>query len=305
MNSVTIASLLQNKLINPGYSLTIGDRRGLPMHPAITAGYFGDLAGAATTTATKDVSNIGVDQFAADAEGVGPAPTDLVFSQLSATIAWYSLSYDTTTAMRTLKRGLVDPGTIIGEGLAVSAGMTLVNSLASLGSGFTASTSTTGAANSVATMMAAIAQLGANMRGPFFGILYHKQWSDFTTNLAAVLGSGSLQFNSDPEIAAIRGSAFKGEFMGVDWSVSNQVPTANAGADSSGFITGPEGIVWASATPAVDFPDRQLLLGAGGSLPLLIDLGRDGRAGVTELTGRINYGVATGLQNGTRLITDR
>ena len=135
------------------------------------------------------------------------------------------------------------------------------------------------------------------------GVLHSKQWSDFTSNLATT-GSGSIQFSdAGAKLAGFTDDSFKGHFLGVDWFVSNQCPLVNGVADRAGAICGPDGIVWATATPAVDNPALQTVIGAG-QLPVLVDLARDGGAGVSELTARVFLGVAKGLENGVTIVSD-
>lgn len=298
---------LARAFVDGGYIESLADRNALPMLPSIQAGFLGDVAGASTTTSSQRVSDIGTNRLTADAEGVGPASTEITYTLVSSTTAWRSMAYEVTTAARSVMPDqLLSPGTMVGRGMATVAALTLTDAIALLGSGFTSSVATTGAPNSTATMMAGVALASDGIyRGPFNALLYPKQWTDFTTNFAAVLGGGTLQFSGDPMLASVNTGIYAGNFMGVDFWKTTAIPTANAGADSLGFWFGPQGIVWNRATPKIDDPDAQILIGDGTPIPLLINRDLNGRAGISTITARNAFGVARGLDNGFQYVTDR
>jgi hypothetical protein len=302
--TTSLASLLTDGSIAGAYALNIADRNSFLEHPVIRESFIADLAGQKSTTAEKSSYGFGANGMASVAEGGTTTGTAIANAALTATVAPFALMREVTTLAQSIIGDPLSAANIIGADLALAATATLMNQICAVIDGFAASESETTADMTLAHLLSALGTFQAgNMRGPIMAVLHSRQWSDLSTNIATS-GSGSIQFSTDgAELARYSGGAFKGSFLGIDFFASNRVVTANGGADRAGAIFGPNGIVWATATPTVDSPAQQALFGAG-MLPMLVDIDRAGATGVTALTGRIYTGVSIGLENGVSIITD-
>ena len=302
--TTSLASLLTDGSIAGAYALNIADRNSFLEHPVIRESFIADLAGQKSTTAEKSSYGFGANGMASVAEGGTTTGTAIANASLTATVAPWSLMREVTTLAQSIIGDPLSAANIIGADLALSATASLMNQICAVIDGFSATETDTGADMTLAHLLSALGTFQAgNMRGPIMAVLHSVQWSDLSTDIATS-GSGSIQFSTDgAELARYSGGAFKGSFLGVDFFASNRVVTAGGGADRAGAIFGPNGIVWATATPTVDSPAQQALFGAG-LLPMLVDIDRAGATGVTALTGRIYTGVSIGLENGVSIITD-
>lgn len=84
----------------------------------------------------------------------------------------------------------------------------------------------------------------ANIPGPYHGILHPQQWNDLAGGVGATLnplnapGSQNTYQTSNDLMRPIFDGGLR-EMYGVSWTVSGNVPTANAGADRAGMIVNP------------------------------------------------------------------
>ena len=302
-NTTSLGSLLTDGSIAGAYALNIADRNSFLEHPVIRESFIADLAGQKSTTAEKSSYGFGANGMSSVAEGGTTTGTAIANAALTATVAPFSLMREVTTLAQSVIGDPLSAANIIGADLALAATASLMNQICAVIDGFAATESDTGQDLTLAHLLSALGTFQANnMRGPIMAVLHSVQWSDLSTNIATS-GSGSIQFNTDgAELARYSGGAFKGSFLGIDFFASNRVVMSGV-ADRAGALFGPNGIVWATATPTVDSPAQQALFGAG-MLPMLVDIDRAGATGVTALTGRIYTGVSIGLENGVSIITD-
>jgi hypothetical protein len=303
----TLSNLLVNGKVSVAYTLTLADRLSFLQHPVVTASYIGDLAGGASTTAKKQVYGFGANLATSETEGTGAggaaSATTLTDSSVSATVGGYSLRRDMSSLVTSIVGSdKIGAAALIGEDLAVAAQMAMVSSFATSASTLTNSVGGTGTDLTLATVLSGLSTFRQNnCRGPILGLLHSIQWSDLATNIATS-GSGSIQFgDAGANLATYQGGSFQGSFLGVDWYISNQVPLSGDTADRLGAIIGPDAVVWATSSPAVDNPAIQTVVGAGG-MAMLVDVNRDSGAGNSEVVGRVFFGTAKGLENGV-LIT--
>ena len=306
--TLTLPSLLTDGSIAAAYALTISDRLNFLNHPVIAGSYISDLAGMKSTTAEKSAYGYGADAMTAETEGTGAGgaatPTTLATAALTATVAGYSLSREMSSLVTTIVgMDRLGAAALVGEDLAVAAQAGLMNAMAGVIDDFTNTESNTGVDLSLANLLSALATFRANnMRGPIMSILHSKQWSDLSTDIATS-GSGSIQFSTDgAALARYTDGSYQGDFLGVSFFASNRVELENGVTDRAGAIFGADGVVWATATPALDAPGSQALYGAG-VLPMLVDIDRNGGAGVTTVCGRVFFGVSKGLENGVTIIS--
>ena len=113
----------------------------------------------------------------------------------------------------------------------------------------------TGVNATTATLIDAAITLGINNAPVDQGILallHTRQWGDIQQDLLTAT-AGAVQWAPATQAQlAVRGNGFKGEFFGIDIFTSNQVQTANAGADRAGGVFTRGAIAWADATPVAD-----------------------------------------------------
>jgi hypothetical protein len=103
----------------------------------------------------------------------------------------------------------------------------------------------TGVALSELNIIDAVTTLAANnIPGPFHGILHPQQWNDLAVGVGASLnplnapGSQNTYQTSNDLTSPIFDGGMR-EMYGVQWTVSGNVPLANAGADRAGMIVNP------------------------------------------------------------------
>ena len=302
-NTTSLGSLLTDGSIAAAYALNIADRNSFLEHPVIRESFIGDLAGQKSTTAEKSSYGFGANGMSSVTEGGTTTGTAIANAALTATVAPFSLMREVTTLAQSVIGDPLSAANLIGEDLSLAATASLMNQICAVIDGFSNTETDTGQDLTLAHLLSALGTFQANnMRGPIMAVLHSVQWSDLSTDIATS-GSGSIQFSTDgAELARYSGGAYKGSFLGIDFFASNRVVMSGV-ADRAGAIFGPNGIVWATATPTVDSPAQQALFGAG-FLPMLVDIDRAGATGITALTGRIYTGVSIGLENGVSIITD-
>jgi len=297
----TLGALLQDGSISGRYALNIADRNSFLQHPVIAASFIADLAGQKSTTAEKSAYGFGADAMTGVTEGVAASETGLTVASLTATVAPFALQRELTTLVQTVVGDPLSAATLIADDLAAAATAGMMDQICGVIDGFAATGGATGVDLTLAHFLSALGTFRANnMRGPIMAVFHSIQWSDLSTDVATS-GSGSIALSdAGAQLARYTSGSYQGNLMGVDIFTSNRVNTAAAGADRAGAIFGPDGIVWATATPTVDSPGQQALYGAG-VLPMLVDLDRTGSSGITELTARIFLGVSLGLENGVTI----
>jgi hypothetical protein len=140
----------------------------------------------------------------------------------------------------------------------------------------------------------------SNAEGALLAILHPTQWHDVLDDLNTNAG-GALQYEAAAQGLRDRlGNAYQGKLAGVDVWTSTRVPTANAGADRAGMMLAPGSVAWADATPRVDLPAQQTLIGK-----VLFEVDRTAASGITSFVGHYYCGVAEGLDGaGVGIITD-
>lgn len=116
----------------------------------------------------------------------------------------------------------------------------------SLATGFSNSVGSSGVDLTEANILDGIATLGAaGVPGPYHGTIHNQQWRDMA---GAVGGTITAAGTTGTESVAAVTNAFGArptwdgglrELYGVNWTISSNVPTANAGADRAGMIVSP------------------------------------------------------------------
>ena len=112
--------------------------------------------------------------------------------------------------------------------------------VAALSSGFSNQVGSTTVNLTEANVISAMTTLKNNrQKGTMRGLLYTEQWSDYVVSVgssftpAASTGKGAREEMQD---FAFADSGFQRDIWGAEWYHSTAVPTATAGADSSGML---------------------------------------------------------------------
>lgn len=308
-------SLLTSAESEAMYLLSVADRNGFFMHPVFSAGYLGRTG--STTRLERMVYGLGADEMTAETEGTGGTGVAISNTKIGATVAGQILVRENTQLLRNLLGQMLSPDQLVGFDAAVAASTRVLSMVITAGQSATTSTTTTATDLTVATFMAALAAYiakgsfgpGAVVQPIFIG--HPNQVQDLATDLLLNSG-GQLQYGDEGRrMAALTGGAFKGEINGTQVFQSTRIPTANAGADSSGLLLGPGAVAWADMLPLIDSPSTQRVLGGemepGVVPPMLAEYDRDAKGGITATVARIFFGAEydSARDLGHKVITDR
>lgn len=305
--TATLSDLFAGEVVTAEFLLTIGDRAALPQHPALYYAGSVDAMGSMTIR-VPHVGLGGVEQPDPIAEGSDIVLSPITDGSTSVVVSRYSKGYETSDAVRMAQRG-----DMVGmQPLSVDAinayQMRLTNLIANQADGFaTQAGPGTGNDLTVASVLAAVGAVAVGNvdgSGGYMGVLHGQQWSDLIVNGGTGLTGGTQE--RSPELASVqilRGQAFLSSWLGVDWYRSNQVPTANAGADRAGAIFGRGGIIWADGRHSgVDLnPMDSFILGNG---EILFDRDRNAKGAETAYIMHCYLGVSLGIEAGVTLISD-
>ncbi|MFA5634739.1 MAG: hypothetical protein WC977_02430 [Anaerovoracaceae bacterium] len=125
-------------------------------------------------------------------------------------------------------------GRAAGRGVATK----IASDVLALGSGFSQSVGATTVDLTEAVFMSAITTLELqDVTGPLFGVLYPEQYSNLVSDIGTTLVQAANGVNPRAETNEwVNTLSDKGMLYSVHLYTSTDVPTANAGADSLGFI---------------------------------------------------------------------
>ena len=241
---------------------------------------------------------LGYDDNAQTADGSSVAVSALSDSSSTITVVRYSKSYAASDLARMTAGGIVNVQAFAEDAVQTQANR-MTDVICDLIDGYTAAGGTTGVDLDVADVVAALATMEvANMTGPFMGVLHGQQFGDLQGDIATSL-SGALQFQAaTADLVGLRGEAFKGSWLGVDWFVSNRVNSD--GTDRKGGIFGPGAVVWADGMVPVEDPSQQMSIGG----KILFERARTAAAGTTAWVQHAYFGASIGIQNGLTLGSD-
>lgn len=292
-----VGDLITQEAMAAEFMMLLADRDGsVLMHPALL--YASSPSPTSTVVRVPHVGLGGYDLLAATTPGSEVANTALSDGHTDVTIAMRAKRYNLDDLARFIVNGKFDPAKFAADA-AISVAMTLVSLIANITDGYSATAGSSGVDASWNDVLDAKTLLAiAKVSGPLLGILHPRQWGDLELD-ALSLGVLPAQ-TMGGVINQGLGSAYKGNWMGIDFYVSSEVPTANAGADRAGGIFGPGGVAWADAQ-----------MGNEGD-PNIVDLGRarfervrQGHFLATSYITSHAAGVAKGIEAaGASLITD-
>jgi len=174
---------------------------------------------------------------AALTDGTDMANTAYSPSQVTLTVGEVGLMLTLTDLARTSSIADIS---FYGQGAGKAVLKKLTADIAALGSGFSTAQSTTGTNLTEAVFLAAKTSLiVSDVTEGYYSVLYPQQLEDLivdtgtTINALATTGSSARMESND---LAMNQSHDYGMFHGVHIVTNSQVPTANAGADSAGFM---------------------------------------------------------------------
>lgn len=204
----------------------------------------------------------GTDILSATTPGSEVANTPLTDGSTDVTLAMRALRYTADDLARWMVDGRLD-APMFARAAAVSISETLVNLIANVANGFTATTGSSGVDASWTDIVDAKTLLGiANAEGPMLSTLHPRQWGDLETD-ALSLGALPAANGSMPDVISAGLGAYKGRYLGIDFFTSTRVPTANAGADRAGSVFTRGGVAWADAQMRDEGDPNMVSLGRG------------------------------------------
>lgn len=239
-----VGDLITQEAMASEFLMLLADRDGsLLMHPALM-----QATSPSPTSTIVRVSHVGLggyDLLTATTPGNEVANTALSDGHTDVTIAMRAKRYNLDDLARFIVNGRLDAVAFAADA-AVSVAQTLISLVANVTDGFSATAGSSGVDASWNDVLDAKTLLSiAKVGGPLLGILHPRQWGDLELD-ALTLGVLPAQ-TMGGVINQGLGSAYKGSWMGIDFYVSSEVPTANAGADRAGGIFGRGAVAWADA----------------------------------------------------------
>lgn len=263
-----------------------------------------DLGASGSAVSKTSQVNFGTAMAAANADEVTAAGnTALPDSNLSLTVAQQIIAYELSDLMQVtggagnlgmeqLARAVADAYIVRFTGLACTAG-----------AGFTATVGSTGVDLTMDDIYAAIFQLEQSVNNPpFSAVLYPTQFTDMQESLRSE--GGALSFHAPTaDMLAIKGQGYKGNFLGVDFYTSDQVPDDNGGADSAGFMMAGGGLAYVEASARGIMPGATM---APAQSPVYAEFDRVADPGLSRIVAHAFVGVGVGEDaRGVAIITDR
>ena len=244
----------------------------------------GDQAGRGSTT--DKVSRVDLDDaMTAPAEGVAVGVTDPATSNVTVAIARQALRRQETDLLRIT--GASSMFSLTDAFLARDAANSIViRRTAQVAALFSAVANTVGATTvdlTVTTIYQAMFQLqNTRNRPPFACVLFPEQFNNFQNSLRGELGASAFQAATAAMLAA-KGPGYSGSWNNIDFWTSDQVPTANLGADSNGcmFAAGAFGYKEASAAAMLRRAGTEIIPVPEFS-PAFIELDRVAASGVMD-----------------------
>jgi len=300
--TTTLSDSLLTQALAAQYELLVANRDALPMHPVLQAGYKGSVnMRASNVIKVPLVGLLGYDVAAGVGENVAVAPTDVTDSSYTITVTRHAKAYTATDLAKIVDAlGILDPATLAADA-ARSSAVRWTDLVCDVIDGFSTTESHTGVDLTTAHVLSALAKLNAlpSATGPAIGILHLQQWGDWMQDLGTAVG-GALQFTpATGEVINLRGQAYQGSYLGVDWFKSGRVVSANAGADRAGAVMCAGAIGWADAiVEAVD--SNQVSIGG----KVLFERARDGLTGNTQYVSSSFMGVSKAQELGVSIISD-
>ena len=263
-----------------------------------------DLGGSGSAVSKTAQVNLGTSMAAANADETTAAGNSaLPVSSLSLTVAQQIISYELSDLMQvTQGAGNVGMDTLA-RAVAEAYVLRFTNLACTAGSGFTNTVGTTTVDLTMDDFYAAIFQLEQTANNvPFSCVLYPTQFTDLQESLRSEGGAVSFMPATAAALEA-KGQGYKGNFLGVDIWTSDQVPDANASADSAGFMMSGGGIAYVEASARGIMPGATM---APAQSPVYAEFDRVADPGLSRIIAHAFVGVGISEDSkGCAIITDR
>ena len=303
--TTSLAATLQAQRVTGDFLLLLAERNALPNHPALH--YSGNVDAADSTT--KRVPHFGLLGYnlptAQGSEDADQAATPFTVGNTDVAVVRHTKLYDSTDLLRMVQASRAVGLNMLAMDAFASYQLKLSELMAAAAATFTTVVGTTDVDMTVAQALTStgalrIANVDAS-RG-FMGLLHGYHWRDLIVDA----GTGTLNdLHTAPNgalasMSVLRGGAFSGNWLGVDWFVSNFVPAS--GGDFTGGIFGYGGLTWADGRHGgIALTSDQALLAEGR---VLFERDRNGSAAVTEFVSHSYMGVTKALEAGVQLLAD-
>lgn len=283
----TVANARATEELSAAYGMLLAEADSSIL-AVLAASYVGDIAGGASNVIrVSDYDSAASNGFsAALSEGGAITPTDPAPAKTEVTVARYGFARKPTDLVKmTDSHGVLNP-VALAQDMLIGANQKLVELVADLMSGFSATVGSASAAANVDDFFDACSTLRqANASGQLIAMLHPKQWGEISKELATTSG-GAIQFMpATADMIVSRGSGFVGTLNGVQVYTSTRI-AASGGAYTGGIFTN-EAIAWADGTPVVDLPESQVLIGK-----VLFEIDRAPLTAETNYVGSVFLGVA-------------
>jgi len=265
--------------------LLLADRASMRNHPALI-----NLGENLVGTATEQYTQYGLDGYdlmssVTEIQSVGN--TALTTAKQTVSPARYALAYDWSDYVETLDQTGQINSLRLALSIVMSGNMTFTNNLAKMIDDFSVVVGSTTVAYTHDTFLAGQFKLKQQkVPGPYLRIMKPKMFTDWQSDLEA--RGGVTQWRAATEqMQQLRGLGFEGEYNGIEVFTSDQVQTANAGADWAGGIFGRGALGFKELrlkpAPASAF----IILEAG---PIRVEEIRSGRTEETAVRGTYYHG---------------
>jgi hypothetical protein len=282
-----VANARTNEELSALYGLLLREDSDAILN-VMQAAYVGDIAGSPSNVIqVTDYDDAAYNGFASRTEIQAISPTDPAPAKTDVTVARYGFARRPSDLVKmTDSHGVLNPA-MLAQDFLIGANQKLVELVAGLMSGFSATSGSAAAVAQVADFFDACSTLRqANANGQLVALLHPKQWGELTKEIATVTG-GALQLApSAQENIISRGSGFQGTLNGVAVYTSTRVASSGGGYNG-GIFDAAKAVAWADATPVVEMPERQLLVGK-----VLFEMDREPLTAETIYAGNVWLGVA-------------
>jgi len=263
----------------------LADRASLRNAPQLVN--LGDPLVGSGTQAFAVVGLDGYDLMSSRTEIQSIANQAFTSAQKTVTPARYGLAYSYSDYVSAVDpTGILSPARL-SQSILGSANMTFTNNLAKMVDDFATTAGATTVAMTHDTFLAAQFKLEQNkVPGPYLCILKPKQFTDWASDLET-RGGVTQWRTATEEMMIAKGPGFKGSYNGIDVFSSDQVQSANAGADWAGGMFGRGAIGFKELALGAPAPGAIVLVEAG---PVRVELDRSVRTGETAIVGTYWHG---------------
>jgi hypothetical protein len=264
--------------------LALGDRFSLRNHPALVR-LGTDLIGSTTIKGT--VFNLdGLDLLASTGEASAVSTSSLTVANYTCAPSKYSLAYGYSDFLNAVDQTGVFSTQRLAMSIAISAAMTLTNLIALEIDDWTQVGSTAVTFSHTTFLLAQFALKQALVPPPYLAVLKPKHFTDWQADLEQ-RGGVTQWRDATASMQVLRGLGLEGFYNGIEVVTSDQVQSANSGADwaSGMFGRGALGYKELQLRPAPR--SAHVLIDSG---PLRVEEVRDGLAGSTDVAGHYYVG---------------